>query len=126
MDENGWWICKSCPDKKYNFCFELFNHWKKVHESPFKDAFSLEDLILSGKEILERDQKFQKMGWPCGQCTTEEVFEHKFQMVTWQYGLSSFHGRDTKADFFLVKNQLRILLCFVNRQKLTYIDFLMD
>ena len=118
MDEKGWWICKACPDKKYNFCFELFNHWKKVHESkyPFKDDFSLEDLILSGKEILERDQKFQKMGWPCGQCNTEEVFEHKFQMVTWQYGLSSFQGRDTKADIFLVKNQqtLRKLLYFVN------------
>ena len=105
MDENGWWICKSCPDKKYNFCFELFNHWKKVHDS----NFSLDDLILSGNDILKRDQKFQKMGWPCGLCNTEEVFEHKFQMVTWQYGLSSFQGRDTKADRFLVKYQHTIL-----------------
>ena len=79
MDENGWWICKSCPDEKYNFSFELINHWKKVHGSKYP---SFEDLILSGKEILDRDQKFQKMGWPCGQCNTEEVFEHKFQMIT--------------------------------------------
>ena len=83
MDGNGWWICKSCPEKKFNFSFELFNHWKKVHDS----NFSLDDLILSGNDILKRDQKFQKMGWPCGLCNTEEVFEHKFQMVTWQYGL---------------------------------------
>jgi hypothetical protein len=105
MDGNGWWICKSCPEKKFNFSFELFNHWKKVHDS----NFSLDDLILSGNDILKRDQKFQKMGWPCGLCNTEEVFEHKFQMVTWQYELSSFQGRDTKADRFLVKYQHTIL-----------------
>ena len=78
MDEQGWYICKFCPNAKYNFSFELVNHLKTVHGI----NFPLENLNLSGKEILERDKKFQKLGWKCGRCDSEKRFEHKFQFVS--------------------------------------------
>ena len=96
LDDQGFWICIKCPDtRKFNFIFELWNHWTSEHgtENPFdpnpnrfQDRIDWSNLVPSGKEIFERDQMFhQNGGWSCGQCTystDRNKFEHKFQMVT--------------------------------------------
>ena len=37
---------------------------------------------LSSQEILQRDLIFQKSGWICKKCPSEEKFEQKFQFVS--------------------------------------------
>lgn len=37
---------------------------------------------LSSHEILQRDLIFQKSGWICKKCPSEEKFEQKFQFVS--------------------------------------------
>ena len=60
---NSWLDFISCTD-----------HNTKVSTSSFS--------ALSSQEILQRDLIFQKSGWICKKCPSEEKFEQKFQFVS--------------------------------------------
>ena len=82
IDGEGWWICDLCKDRKFNFQFELINHFKADHSQ----VSAVENkLILTAKDIFDKEIYFHKNGWSCSHCDSPEKFEHKFQMVThWQ------------------------------------------
>ena len=83
LNEEGWWVCKICKNEKFNFAIEIINHWKEVHN---ENLSSLKfTLLLTAKEIFEREKYFHENGWLCGRCDSNEKFEHKFQLVEhWQ------------------------------------------
>ena len=72
VNEEGFWVCMKCPNEKYNFLFQLWNHWSTVHgtDHPFviESRLTWSDFVQTGREIFERDLVLQQNGWSCGQC----------------------------------------------------------
>ena len=79
ISKEGWWHCNICPDEKFYFTFELIEHCNSFHRCQLPTN-AIETLSL--EELLKRDNLFQKSGWICNRCPSEEKFEHKFQFVS--------------------------------------------
>ena len=79
ISKEGWWHCYICPDEKFYFTFELIEHCNSFHRCQLSSN-AIE--ALSSEELLKRDTLFQKSGWICNRCPSEEKFEHKFQFVS--------------------------------------------
>ena len=79
ISKEGWWHCDICPDEKFYFTFELIEHCNSFHRCQLSSN-AIE--ALSSEELLKRDNLFQKSGWICNRCPSEEKFKHKFQFVS--------------------------------------------
>lgn len=79
ISKEGWWHCYICPDEKFYFTFELIEHCNSFHRCQLSSN-AIE--ALSTEELLKRDNLFQKIGWICNRCPSEDKFEHKFQFIS--------------------------------------------
>ena len=77
--ENGLWMCHICPNRKYLFVFELFDHWREIHPKDFVVSIGtkLEDKLFENCEkysetTFDRDLLlFQDGYWDCPLCQNQ-------------------------------------------------------
>ena len=90
FQENGLWKCHICPNTKYLFVFELFDHWREIHPKDFVVGIGtkLEDKLFEicekySESTFDRDLLlFQDGYWICPLCQNQDRFEHKCQLVS--------------------------------------------
>ena len=88
--KSGLWTCQFCPESKFLFIFELFQHWRESHPKDFAVSVNskLEDKLLEIFEkncpgTLERDSLlFQNNYWTCPLCPKQDKFVHKCQLIS--------------------------------------------